>query len=305
LSKNLKKYILNSCDKQGIFLKIQRNEHKMIRDVKCESTINNDKKALYELSENSLGIRKANDCEVKELSERIKMNRRALLIMCIVCPCLCLFSMLEIFAVNESAVINGDIAKYEHDVFDTKGELIFRFDNSDLIIETNGDEEFNVFAGRYKVDDGTVNTIERTVERNPLEGTYLLGEEIEGTPDISNFEELEQFWLNTPLSVSLEINNVSENSANFAIGGFVNRSMVAIMGELELVDGKWKYFDSFDEQYELEIEIKDNVAIVTGLNEDDAKLTGTYTKKPYNQTDEYEKYKEQLDATELYVGIMF
>ena len=34
-----------------------------------------NKKLLCELSENSLGVRKADDSEVKELSERIKKNR--------------------------------------------------------------------------------------------------------------------------------------------------------------------------------------------------------------------------------------
>jgi len=211
----------------------------------------------------------------------------------------------QLFAANENAVISGNTAKYEYDMFEDKGEINFRFEKTDLIIETTGYENLGILAGEYKVDEGTITSIETTVERNPLEGTYLLGEEMETTPEINSFEELEQFLANAPLSVSLEISNVSEHSASFTMGGFANESMVVTMGTLEMSDGKWRYLDEYGEAYTLEIELKDDVAVVKGLTEDTEKLSGIYSKKAYSPAEEYKKYEKQLDETELYGGFMF
>jgi len=87
---------ISFLDKERVFLSFKQYKDKMIATEQSENNIKKNKRLLYELSENSLGIRKANDYEVKELSERIKLNRRTLLIMCIACPCLCMFAALEI-----------------------------------------------------------------------------------------------------------------------------------------------------------------------------------------------------------------
>ena len=95
------------------------------------------------------------------------------------------------FGANQIATITDDTAVYT-DFFDESIKIEFKFENSNLVIETSGKEGYEVFAGTYKIDDGTTSTIERTIEKNLLEGTYLLGEKIE-SPEVENFEELETF----------------------------------------------------------------------------------------------------------------
>lgn len=206
----------------------------------------------------------------------------------------------NIFATNNNAVINGNTAKYESEIFDERKEMNFKFENSNLVIETSGDEDLAVFDGIYKIDDGTISTIETTMQRNPLEGSYLLGEELKEEPVLNTFEELEQFLANLPLTLGLEISNITDTSAGFTLGGYGNGEMIAIMGSLEMVDGKWKYLDH--EEYTLEIELKEEEAIVTGLTEDMKKVSGTYIKKAYNPEEEYKKLDEQLNSTEISEG---
>jgi len=186
-------------------------------------------------------------------------------------------------------------------MFDEKGEINFKFENSNLVIETSGDEELAVFAGVYMVDDGSVSTIERTVERNPLEGSYLLGEDL-GTPDVESFDQLESFLQNAPNSLELWISNLTSDTADFSIGGFVDGSMIATMGSLEKDGDKWKYFDEFDEVYTMELEFGDNLVIITALTEDNEKLNGTYIKQAESAEDEFNKYETDIDGLELYEG---
>jgi len=90
-------------DRERVFLSFKN--YKDRRDSKND--IAKNKKILCELSVNSLGIREADDYEIKELSERIKINRWSILIVCVVCLLACLlpallgikdFYMIKLFA---------------------------------------------------------------------------------------------------------------------------------------------------------------------------------------------------------------
>jgi len=68
-------------DKKRVFLSFNAYKNKKIEVEQKENNILKNKKLLCELSENTLGVRKADDSEVKELSERIKKNRLILLVL--------------------------------------------------------------------------------------------------------------------------------------------------------------------------------------------------------------------------------
>lgn len=201
----------------------------------------------------------------------------------------------NIFGINNNATITGNTAKYVHDMFDEKSEFNFKFENSNLIIEVVGNEELSIFNGVYKLDDGSVSGIERTVEKNPLEGKYLLGEEYE-VPEFESFEELEEFLASAPDCMVVEVTNMTTDTADFSIGGFIDGNMLAIMGGLEKVEGKWLYSD---EDARIELEFKENEVIVTDT---EGIATGIYSKKITNLDDEYKEYETYVDEIELEEG---
>lgn len=204
------------------------------------------------------------------------------------------------FGANNNAEIIGNTAKHTYEIFDDKGEIIFRFEGKDLIIETSGCEDLSILAGTYKVDDGSVSEIEWTIAKNPIEGEYLLGEEME-TPNVGSLEELEAFLQSAPDSITLTVSDVEADSATFSIGGIVDGGMFAIGGSLEKVEDKWKYFDKVEEKYIIEIAFEEGKAIVTGLGEDNEKLSGAYTKQATKN--EYEKYENMIDESSVGEGV--
>lgn len=200
------------------------------------------------------------------------------------------------FGCNNDAEIVDNIARYKYKIFN-EGEIIFRFENGDLIVETSGYEDLSVFAGRYKIDDGSISKIEWTISKNPIEGEYLLGEEIE-IPDFKNFAEYQDFIESVPDSVTISVSNVTEKSAVFAVGGFVDGGMTAIMGSIQKDGDKWKYYDSFEGTCKLEIVFEDGKAIVTG---NDNSMSGTYIKK--DSTNDLKKYEEMVEESSVGDGV--
>ncbi|MBO5141569.1 MAG: S-layer homology domain-containing protein [Clostridia bacterium] len=198
---------------------------------------------------------------------------------------------------NSDAEILGNMAKYTYELFEDKGEIIFKFEGKDLIIETSGYEELSILDGTYKLDDGSVSEIKWTIQKNPIEGEYILGEEIEA-PNMESYEEFVDFLQTAPTSVTLTISDMNKTSSAFSIGGFVNGSMIACMGSLEKVGDKWKYFDESEGKYVLEISFEDGKAIITDLNE---KLNGIYIKKAL--VNEYEKYEKALEESSVGEGV--
>jgi len=208
------------------------------------------------------------------------------------------------FGINNIAVITGNIAKYEYDMFEEKRTIELSFEGTDLIIKTEGYEELNVFNGRYKVDDGTISSIVKTTERNPLEGNYLLGEKME-TPEVETMEELQKVIETAPLSLTFEISNIGETTATYTLGGFVDESMVARMGSLEKHGDKWRDVDEYEEGSTIEVEFVDGNVVITGLVEDSEKLTGTYIKQVESLEDEFEKVEEEVDSMEVGEGALW
>lgn len=200
------------------------------------------------------------------------------------------------FGSNNNAEIIDNVARYKYDIFN-EGEIIFRFENEDLIVETSGYENLSVFAGRYKIDDGSISKIEWTVSKNPVEGEYLLGEEIE-IPDFTSLAEYQNFIKSVPDSVTISVSNVTEKSADFSVSGFVDGGMTVIMGSIQKEGDKWKYYDSFEGTCELEIVFEDGKAIVTGK---DNSISGTYIKK--NSTNDFEKYEQMINQSSVGSGV--
>jgi len=208
-----------------------------------------------------------------------------------------------VFGINNNAIITGDTAKHEYEIFDNVGEINFRFDGSDLIIETTGYEDLAVLAGRYKVDDGTVSSIVRVTKRNPLEGIYLLGEDIDAS-SIESFEDLGKLMENISLSLTCEIIDMAENEATYSIGGFVDGSMIARMGTLEKIGEKWRDVPMFEEEVPtIEIEFNEGNLVVNGLNEEDKKLNGVYVKQKESIDEEFSKVEDEVDRLEISEGV--
>lgn len=207
------------------------------------------------------------------------------------------------FGINNNAVIIGNIAKYENDIFDEKTEFVFRFEDSNLIIETSGEEGVSVFAGTYKLDDGTISTIERSENANLFEGSYILGKEYE-VPEFETMEELQKFVGNSSNYVEVQISNMSSSSANFSIGGFAEKHLVAIMGAIEKVEDKWIYFDEYEEKNAIELEFLDNSVIINSLAEEYNILNGTYLKKIINPEEQYNEFEATINEIEFEEGEM-
>ena len=210
------------------------------------------------------------------------------------------------FGINNNAIITGDTAKHEYEIFDNVGEINFRFDGSDLLIETTGYEDLAVLAGRYKVDDGTVSSIVRVTERNPLEGIYLLGEEVDTSKwgNVESFDELGKLMESISLSLTCEILDMTENEATYAIGGFVDGSMIARMGTLEKIGEKWRDVPMFEEDVPtIELEFNDGNLIINGLNEEDKKLNGIYEKQKDSAEEEFSKVQDDVDRLEISEGV--
>ena len=205
------------------------------------------------------------------------------------------------FAINNVATITEDSAKYVYDMFDEYGEINFSFSGTDLIIETLGYEELAVFNGRYSVDDGSVSTIVRTVEKNSLEGEYLLGEKIE-TPEFETMEELEKFLQTAPLSLAFGISDIGEEAAIYTLGGFVDGSMLVRMGSLQKVGDKWQDVDEYEEGSNIEVEFVEGNVVIRGLNEDNEILNGTYIKQIEKVEDEFREAEELINGMEVDEG---
>ena len=207
------------------------------------------------------------------------------------------------FGMNNDAIITGETAKLEYEIFDNVGEVNFRFDGSDLIIETTGYEELAVLAGRYKVDDGTVSSIVRVTKQNPLEGIYLLGEEVD-TSNINSFDDIGKLMESVSLSLTCEIIDMTEAEATYAIGGFVDGSMIARMGTLEKNGKKWRDVPMFEEDVStIEIEFGDGSLVINGLNTEDAKLNGTYLKQTDSTDEEFAKVEDEVERLEISEGV--
>jgi len=206
------------------------------------------------------------------------------------------------FGANQIATITDDTAIYT-DSLDEETKIKFKFENSNLIIETSGNEGYEVFAGIYKIDDGTTSTIERTIEKNTLENTYLLGEKIE-SPEVENFEELETFLETAPKSLTMEILNMTSETVDFTLGGFADGSMIVTMGSLTKSGESWVYFDESLGENTIEIKFLDNLVVVTGLTEDREKLSGEYIKQIETVEDEFKEYENQINEIEIYEGVI-
>lgn len=208
----------------------------------------------------------------------------------------------DLFATNNSAILTDETAKYEYDIFDNYGEMNFRFDGDDLIIETSGYEGLEVFSGRYKVDDGSISTIERVTPVNPLEGTYTLGAEVD-TSKLKTYEEYEKVMNEVSHSLSLTISKITDTSAELLINGIANGGLIVIYGNLEKSDNKWIYTDDIDGSVEFEVELTGDKAIVTGISENRKDLSGEYSRVNKTLEEEYNEYEEQIDTLELGEGV--
>lgn len=111
-----------------------------------------------------------------------------------------------------------------------------------------------------------------------IEGTYLLGEELD-IKEPESIEELKDMLNSTSKSLSLDIANISSNTADFTLSGIINGDNISVLGKLQKQGDKWLYLDSKTGSYTIQIELKDNSAIVTGLNYTYNKLNGKYIKK--------------------------
>ena len=140
-----------------------------------------------------------------------------------------------------------------------------------------------------------------TVEKNPLECEYLLGEKIE-TPEVETMEELDTFLQTAPNSLSFGISDIHEERATYTLGGFVDGSMVVRMGSLQKVGDKWQDVDEYGEGSTIEVEFVDGNVVITGLTEDDKKLNGTYIKQIESAEDEFIKAEETLNSMEITEG---
>jgi len=198
------------------------------------------------------------------------------------------------FGFNDNAVITGDIAKARN--FDETRELTFRFEGKDLVIEAYGYEDVPAVAGTYKVDDGSTSEIEWTIPRNPIEGEYLFGANIENIElgNAGSPEELQKYLQTVPDSISILISDAKDDSATFSMGGVKEGNLIFIFGDngaLKKSGNKWKYFDEEDGA-DIEISFEDEKAIVTGSVYNGLSVSGTYIK---NLNYDYDRFEEALD----------
>lgn len=141
----------------------------------------------------------------------------------------------------------------------------------------NGNAD-GTFAPKKALTRAEGATVVLNMLNKVIEGTYLLGEELD-IKEPESIEELKDMLNSTSKSLALDIANISSNTADFTLSGIVNGNNISVLGKLQRQGDKWLYLDSKTGRYTIQIELKDNSAIVTGLDYTYNKLNGKYIKK--------------------------
>ena len=189
------------------------------------------------------------------------------------------------FGGNSTAVINGNIAVYEKEDFETEQMvdiLKFEFVNSKLVI-TALDEEFNKFTGEYILDDGSLTEV---VLSNP---DYIYG-----------------IYKNEDETKKLELVQLEEGLLDFTLtGAYAEEGFYITGGAANYANGVAIFEEElFDDVNKVEIQISGDTATVKATTtEKDGiyqHVSGTYIfkeKKVWN-LEECKKQAQEIEISE-------
>ena len=173
---------------------------------------------------------------------------------------------------NDNAKLINGVGIFERDFFDEEEKITFE-PKGNIVVVSSPNEKFASFIGEYKVDDGTITSIE-TTNKQAINAVY------------------------TKDGVEVHLEEVSNNEINFSLSGVINDSFLGIGCTLNYSDGIASMSEeAFGNTEKISIKIESDKIIIDAFSSNPEssynKINGTYLFKE-NAENDIESYKNKL-----------